>query len=70
MYQEILEDWADHGPAVIAQVREKRPELYLQAVIRLVSTAHDLTVDDIRLSISELSTDELADLVGAKEKAA
>ena len=70
VYEEILEDWGKHSLEVIAKVRENRPELYLQAVIRLVPTAHDLTLDDARRAISEFSADELADMIGAKSKVA
>ena len=45
VYKEMLEDWSKHGLDTIKQVREKRPEIYLQAVIRLVPTTHDLTLD-------------------------
>lgn len=70
VYKEILEDWAENGAEVIRKVRAVQPALYLQAVIRLVPTAHDLTLDDARKAISEYSTEELAELIGAGKKAA
>jgi hypothetical protein len=75
VYQEMLADFAKHGLATIKQVRETRPELYLQSIIRLVPTAHDLTLDDTRRAISEYSTEELGGMLGlidkkAKKKAA
>ena len=70
VYQGMLEDWAEHGLEVIQKVREKKPELYLQAVIRLVPTSHDLTFDDARRSIDEYTTEELAGMVAAVGKAA
>jgi hypothetical protein len=68
VYKEMLEDWGKHGLATIKQVRETRPELYLQSIIRLVPTAHDLTLDDTRRAISEYSNEELAGMVGVIDK--
>ncbi len=59
VYKQMMEDWAEHGLAVIAKVRESKPELYLQAIIRLVPTSHEIELGDFRQSVSEFSTDEL-----------
>ena len=68
VYKEMLEDWAKHGLDTIREVREKHPQLYLQSIIRLVPTAHDLTLDDTRRAISEYSNEELAGMVGVIDK--
>jgi len=38
VYREFLEDWNKNGAAAIAKMRESKPELYVQAAIRLVPT--------------------------------
>ncbi len=60
VYQEFLADWAKHGVEAIAKMRETRPELYVQAAIRLVPTQHEVSVDDLNRAISEYSAEELA----------
>jgi len=59
IYREFLDDWVKHGASVVAKVREKKPELYLQAAIRLVPTSHEIAMDDVKHSISEFSPEEL-----------
>ena len=63
----MLEDWNKNGMEVIKQVREKRPEVYLQAVIRLVPSNQDLSYDSNR-AIHEYSTEELMEIVRAGEQ--
>ena len=66
VYDEMLKDWAKHGLEVIQKVRDKKPELYLQAIIRLVPTSHEIAMDDFRQSVSEFSPEELAAMLAGK----
>ena len=69
VYKEVLEDWSKNGLGVIQKAREKRPELYLQAVIRLVPTRYDMTVSDVdHRSVIEYSTAELLEVIEAGRK--
>jgi len=69
VYKDMLEDWSENGLGVIQKVREKRPELYLQAVIRLVPTRYDMTVSDVdHRSVIEYSTAELLEIIEAGPK--
>ena len=66
VYRAMLEDWSENGLGVIQKVREKRPELYLQAIIRLVPTRYDMTVSDVdHRSVIEYSTAELIQILEA-----
>ena len=67
VYKDMLEDWSENGLGVIQKVREKRPELYLQAVIRLVPTRYDMTVGEVdNRSVIEYSTAELLEILGTE----
>ena len=68
VYKEMLEDWGKHGLAVIAEERASKPELYLQAIIRLVPTSHEIELGDFRQSVSEFSTDELLAAIKAGKR--
>ncbi len=58
-----MDDWVKHGIEVIQKVREKKPEVYLQVISRLLPQNLELLVDDNRRSISEYSPQELAEMV-------
>ncbi len=60
---ELVDDWVKHGIEVIQKVREKKPEVYLQVISRLLPQNLELSVDDNRRSISEYSPQELAEMV-------
>ena len=63
VYKEFLEDWAEHGAEAIVKMRESKPELYVQAAIRLVPTQHEVAVDEFRRSIDEYSPEELVAMI-------
>ena len=67
VYKEMLEDWSKHGLDTIKKVRENKPELYLQAIIRLVPTSHEIELGDYRQAISEYSAEELLGISGGLE---
>ena len=55
VYRDMVADWNEHGVEAIVKVREKRPELYLQAVVRLCPTHAEIavansTLDDMNLA--------------------
>ena len=60
---DLMEDWKQHGITVIQDVREKKPDVYLQVISRLLPTSHELDVTDSRRSVTEYSTSELAALL-------
>ena len=53
----LCEDFRTHGAAVIAEVRESRPQDYLRVVASILPKGLHLTSD--RRSLTELSDDEL-----------
>ena len=69
VYEEMIEDWAEHGSAVIEKVRESKPELYLQAVIRLVPASHHVDLNSANRSLSEIPNDEIGELLKAGKAA-
>jgi 2,3-bisphosphoglycerate-independent phosphoglycerate mutase len=58
---DFMESWRKHGKAVIDQMRQERPDLYLRAAIALIP--RDVRLVDERTQ--ELSAAELRELLEA-----
>lgn len=58
---DLLADWSEHGPAVIAEVRQTQPSAYLRVVASIlprelkVSTSSDLPDDELHSRLSALA---------------
>ena len=52
LYKEFLEHWGEHGMEAIDKMFKSKPEMYVQAAIRLVPTQHEVAMDDLRRSVS------------------
>ena len=65
--EELIQDWAKHGPSVIERVREQSPAQYLQFIARVLPQNMELHVDDARRSIVEYTPAELLEV--AKQEA-
>jgi hypothetical protein len=59
VFKNVLEDWEQHGPAVIRIVRVERPDLYFQIVCKLLP--REFVVADAKLG--EYSEEELMALL-------
>jgi hypothetical protein len=59
VYKNVLDDWEQHGPAVIKIVRVERPDLYFQVVCKLLPK--EFLVADAKLG--EYSEEELMALL-------
>jgi hypothetical protein len=64
--QALYADFQEHGPSVIAKVRERKPEVYLKVVASLLPREVKLDAPDLR----ELSDAELMAIINATAAAA
>lgn len=53
---DMLEDWSNHGPAVIAEVRAEKPDQYLKVVASILPKELNLRVGEF----DDMTDDELA----------
>ena len=53
---DLLADWSEHGPVVIAEVRRDKPEVYLKIVASILPAQLNVKVSDV----DELTDDQLA----------
>lgn len=53
---DLLADWEEHGPAVIAEVREEKPDQYLKVVASILPKELNVKVGEI----DELTDEQLA----------
>lgn len=56
---DLHDDWLEHGPAVIAQVRAEKPDQYMKVIASIIPKDHNVTVNNV----DDLSDAELAERV-------
>ena len=65
--EEVMDDFRKHGAGVVREVRESHPQVYLQIVSRLLPQNVAIEID-ARKSITEFSSEELAQMLQKDEK--
>jgi hypothetical protein len=71
---DFMADWEEHGPAVIAKVREEKPDVYLRTATAILPKVSDdgddfdnLSPEELDARLAELEA-RTAALVGAEGK--
>ena len=64
VFSEFAAHWKEHGIEAIGKVFETRPDLYVQAAIRLIPQNIQVEATDARRSAIEYDTSELIALAG------